>query len=232
MWFPWEATWTIGAIVATGCAILGLLAQGVRGRVARRRESHFIGVGASLIGIAFHCSMLVLLAAALTIDGRSPARAIGRMWTTTHEPVVSSAVAVPVLLGLVALAVLWSRLPWVGKWTASDPGAYSPGGTLTPFGLALVLLVRYPLTVFSEESVFRGYLQVDLRWGIVAGSAAFAAYHLMQWRTIPSLLPYAFAGGVLVAWTGTLWPTALVHYVLDAGFASVIVWPAQRRSRT
>lgn len=66
--------------------------------------------------------------------------------------------------------------------------------------------------------MFRGFLQVHLRWGIVAGSVVFALYHVGQWRTIPSLLPYALAGGVLVEWTGMLWPAAVVRYVLDAGW--------------
>lgn len=95
--------------------------------------------------------------------------------------------------------------------------------------VVLQLLVRYPLTVISEETVFRGYLQMHLRWGVVAASVAFAAYHVMQWRTIPSLLPYAFALGVLAAWTGSIITGAVLHYVMNAGFMLVIVLPRERR---
>ena len=51
----------------------------------------------------------------------------------------------------------------------------------------------------------------------------------MQWRTIPSLLPYAFALGVLAASTGSLLVGGIAHYVFDAGFALLVVLPQQRR---
>ena len=229
MWLPRDPSWAEGLAVALLCAALGLIVHWTLPRIVRGRPVHFLGVEAAIAGSIFHASMVGVLLVALVFDGDPAGTALASMWVTSREPTVSSGVAVPVLLALMALAVVWHRIPFVGT-AASDRSSYASGGELTTVALVLQLLVRYPLTVFSEESVFRGYLQVHLRWGIVAGSVAFAMYHLGQWRTIPSLLPYALAGAVLVEWTGLLWPTAVVHYVLDAGFAVVIVRPAERRA--
>jgi membrane protease YdiL (CAAX protease family) len=122
-----------------------------------------------------------------------------------------------VVVTLVALgAVAASKL--VGS-SASSPSSF---GAVHHAGLVLVLaevLVRYPLTVFAEESFFRGWLQPRLPGAGVAGSALlWAGYHLQQVRTIPSLVLFGLGLGLIRAWTGNVRATALLHYGANVAF--------------
>ena len=230
MWLPSEyAIWTSGVLVVALSAVVGGVLHWSADRFARARPTHFLGSRASLLLIVLHACMLGIVAWRLEADGRDALGVMGGFWAP-HRGSVSATVALPVLIGVMTLATLWSRIPVLKRFaSAGDPSSYAPGGRLTIGALALLILVRYPLTVVAEETIFRGYLQRYLGWGIVLSSFAFAAYHVMQWRTIPSLLPYAFALGVLAAWTGSLFVGGVLHYVMDAGFALVIVLPHERR---
>jgi membrane protease YdiL (CAAX protease family) len=77
----------------------------------------------------------------------------------------------------------------------------------------------YPITVVVEETFFRGFLQsrLSLAPPVTAG-VLFALYHLNQWHTIPSLIPYGIALGVLRWWCGSIWVGAGMHYLGDALF--------------
>jgi membrane protease YdiL (CAAX protease family) len=229
MW-PHSPAWTIGIAVVGSAAVLGLVTDGSFHYVTRKLPSHFLGVGSSVANLVWRLGILAVIVCALAFQHRSPVGTTTRMWSVTSPASLSSAVAVPMLVVLYAIAFLWARIPVIGKSAASNPGAYKSAGTLSASAVLLLLTVRYPLTVFAEETLFRGYLWRTLGWGMVVGSVAFAGYHLTQWRTIPSLIPYNLAGGVIVLWTGALWPAAVVHYLLDAGFAVLIVRPAQRRA--
>jgi membrane protease YdiL (CAAX protease family) len=103
----------------------------------------------------------------------------------------------------------------VGGWLAGIRGVEDPHlgtssgnasayGTVTKVTVGLLvfeLAVRYPLTVFAEESFFRGYLQPRLPWAppILSG-VLWAGFHLQQPTPSPPLShsgsPSApFAGG-------------------------------------
>ena len=103
--------------------------------------------------------------------------------------------------------------------SASSASTY---GTVHKAGLVLVLaevLVRYPLTVFAEEAFFRGWLQPRLGpRGPVLSGVLWGAYHLQQFRTIPQLLAFGVALGLLRWWRGNVRATATFHYLGDVTF--------------
>jgi membrane protease YdiL (CAAX protease family) len=127
--------------------------------------------------------------------------------------------ALPALLLLGALSFAWSSIPGLKSLAASSSGDSFHAGSVTTAMLLFDLVLRYPVTVVVEESFFRGFLQPRLTWAPpVAVGVLFALYHLNQWQTIPSLLPYGIALGVLRWWCGSIWPGAALHYAGDAIF--------------
>jgi Type II CAAX prenyl endopeptidase Rce1-like len=211
------------AIIAVA-GVLGAASANIAARVGQRANDppsgRFPGLVALIGDLVWRGGMVGLLALAFVTTHRSFLHSVASMWTTTHRQTIPAVVAAPAVVVCYGLAFLWSRLPVIGKVSASRPGSYGNAhAVMTPIRLFACLAVRYPITVFVEESLFHGLLQPELRYGLVIANVLFAAYHLQQWRTVPSLLPYTFAGGILYAWTGTLWVPAVVHYGLDAGYA-------------
>ena len=181
--------------------------------------------------LLWRLAMVGLLALAVRVGASGPESSLTGWWTTSWHPTVSAATGMGLLAVCYGVAALWPRLPVLNRANAAVAGSY--GTQFTPLSageLALVLGVRYPVTVLVEETVFRGWLQHELGFGVVLASVCFAAYHLVQWRTIPSLVPYCLAGGVIVAMTGTLWVAAVVHYGSDAVFALRTESGARRES--
>lgn len=124
-------------------------------------------------------------------------------------------VAVAGLVVCAALAVLTS---FIGA-DAGDGSTYGEVRTTSVAVLLVELLVRYPITVVAEEALFRGVLYDRIgRAAPVVSGLLFAAYHLQQVSSILSLIPYGIAFGVLRWWTGDARLSAVVHYVLNAGF--------------
>src|SRR5712692_9063011 len=146
MW-PESATWTVGVIVVLFSATLALAVDYVYERMTRARPSHFLGMGSSVGNIVWRLAMLGLIAGALAYQHRAPFTTIRSMWTAARPPAMNSAVAIALLAVLYGTAALWSRLPVLGKWTASNPSSYKAGGRLSSGALVLLLMVRYPLTV-------------------------------------------------------------------------------------
>jgi membrane protease YdiL (CAAX protease family) len=101
-------------------------------------------------------------------------------------------------------------------------GSASAYGTVHKAGVALILaelLVRYPLTVFAEEAFFRGWLQPRLgRGGPALSAVLWGLYHLQQVKTIPQLIPYGVALGLLRWWRGNVRASAAVHYLGNVVF--------------
>jgi len=137
---------------------------------------------------------------------------------------VGAVVAVGMLLlsispiGQWTIERLWDLVPGP-EWALGTPESYKGDFPLdvTPALIAFQLLVRIPLTVFTEELLFRGYLQPRLgRWAPVTVGVLFACYHLGQWWTILELIPFGIALGVLRWWTGSLIPGAAAHYAGNA----------------
>ena len=46
----------------------------------------------------------------------------------------------------------------------------------------------------------------------------FAVYHLQQYETIPSLIPFGIALSLMRWWLGTIWPGVVFHYAGNAMF--------------
>jgi membrane protease YdiL (CAAX protease family) len=124
------------------------------------------------------------------------------------------------IIGLLAAGALMFAVSKIPGFTSSgDASAY---GTVTRVGPPLFvfeLIVRYPITVLSEEAFFRGFLQPRLPWAPpVMSGLLFAAYHLQQAATIPSLIPFGIALGVIRWWTGNIRTTSLLHYAANVAF--------------
>lgn len=128
-------------------------------------------------------------------------------------------IAIPTVVGLVLLTFAWGSIPGLRELASSGSGSSYQAGTLTTAVLVFELLVRYPITVLSEETFFRGFLQqrISVAAPVVTG-ILFAVYHMQQWQTIPSLIPYGIALGLLRWWLGTIWPGAALHYAGNAIF--------------
>jgi membrane protease YdiL (CAAX protease family) len=124
----------------------------------------------------------------------------------------------PALLGLAGCAVLAVIIGQLFP-SATSGEAY---GTVQKAGLALTLaelLIRYPTTVLVEEAFFRGWLQPRIpRWAPVASGVLFAAFHLQQVSTIPSLIPLGIALGIIRWWTDNVRATSVIHYASNATF--------------
>jgi membrane protease YdiL (CAAX protease family) len=96
----------------------------------------------------------------------------------------------------------------------------------TPLRFALGLVTIAAAPALAEESLFRGLLQTRLmarwgtRWGIVASSATFAAFHvdLVQGAC-------AFVAGLFLGWTsvrlGGIRPTVLAHAINNCLFVAL-----------
>ncbi len=113
---------------------------------------------------------------------------------------------------------LWAIVPGP-SWSLNSPAA-NRGDipfTLGPAIVAFQLLIRIPLTIAVEETLFRGWVQ-DRHGPIVAG-CLFGAFHVGQWWTIPAIVPFGIALCLLRALTSSLRPGAALHYLGDAVYA-------------
>jgi membrane protease YdiL (CAAX protease family) len=172
--------------------------------------------GAEVLLALIQLALLAVLVA--RGGGRLDARAMAltRGPRPVRQPSVAEVVAM-VLLPVVGFAVL----PQLLGASVANGSTY---GRATEASLALTLamvLVRYPLTVLAEEALFRGWLQPRLTWAPpVLSGILWGGYHvfLQPLSTVPSLMCFGIALGLLRRWTGDIRATATVHYVLDAGF--------------
>ncbi|MGQ0432502.1 MAG: lysostaphin resistance A-like protein [Microthrixaceae bacterium] len=119
-------------------------------------------------------------------------------------------------LAVVAIAMALSAL--VGD-AATSGASYGSKHQVAFAVLIGELLVRYPLTVFAEEALFRGVLQPRLgRYGPVLAALCWGGYHLQQASTIPQLIAFGIGLGFMRWWTGNVRATAIAHYLGDAVF--------------
>lgn len=126
------------------------------------------------------------------------------------------------LLGIVAMLTLtfaWETIPGLRELSPAASGSSYDTGELTTAILVFELVIRYPITVLAEEAIFRGYLQprIAVAAPVVTG-VLFGLYHLQQVETIPSLIPFGIALGLLRWWLGTIWPGVVFHYAGNAMF--------------
>jgi membrane protease YdiL (CAAX protease family) len=128
-------------------------------------------------------------------------------------------IALPGVIAMVLLSFAWSSIPGLRELASSGSPSSYDAGKLTAGIFAFELLVRYPIGVLAEESFFRGFLQprIAVAAPVITG-LLFGLYHLQQWQTIPSLIPFGIALGLLRWWLGNIWPGAAFHYLGNALF--------------
>ncbi len=127
--------------------------------------------------------------------------------------------ALVAIVGLMALTFAWDSIPGLRELSGAGSGSSYEAGEVTTAILIFELVVRYPITVLAEEAFFRGYLQPRIAFAApVVTGVLFALYHLQQYETIPSLIPFGIALGVLRWWLGTIWPGVVFHYAGNTMF--------------
>ena len=97
-------------------------------------------------------------------------------------------------------------------------------------GLVAVLVSVAVLPALCEEWLFRGTLQPILARGtgnlhvaIWVSAALFSAIHMQFFGFVPRLLLGALFG-YLVAYSGSIWPAVVGHFVNNAGVVLVAAW--------
>lgn len=176
---------------------------------------------ASLSGIGWKIGTLAVLAfAVVAFEKRRPDLRDGGLVSTSPSARAERArVAIPGAVALVVLTFAWDSVPELRQLASSGSGSSFNAGTVTAPPLIFELAVRYPINVLAEEMFFRGFLQPRIsRAAPVVTGVLFGLYHLQQWETIPSLIPYGIALGLLRWWLGSIWPGAALHYVGNALF--------------
>jgi membrane protease YdiL (CAAX protease family) len=184
-------------------------------RLAVHAGAHFPSFGYLLASIGWKLWTLAVLAWAVSrFERRRLDAQVAGLVPDRDErraPYPWRGALVVALLALIAAATVGS--------SSADTSTYGDTRTV---GLALAaaeLLVRYPLTVLAEEALFRGWMQPRLGVGGPVLSAVFwAAYHLQQVSTIPSLMLIGLGLGFVRWLTGTVRVTAPLHYAADAAF--------------
>ena len=138
--------------------------------------------------------------------------------TLSIRPGVKSREPYPVVWALAIAGAAIAASSLIGS-SATSSSSY---GQVHHVGLALglgELLVRYPVTVASEELLFRGWMQPRLgRNGPVLSALLWSLYHLQQAATIPSLILFGLGLGLLRWWTGNVRLSGTLHYISNAAF--------------
>jgi membrane protease YdiL (CAAX protease family) len=116
---------------------------------------------------------------------------------------------------------VWSVLPGPGWAVNSTPAAVRGRLPLrvTPALAAFQLLIRNPFTVAVEETFFQGFLYPRLgSWAPLKVAVLSTIYHLPQWWTMPTILPWASAISIARELSGNVWPGIAIHYSGNAAF--------------
>lgn len=203
----------VAAIVLTGVAGLAGLPVGA--------FFEFPSYGSSLASIGWKvATLLVMVAGMRVLEKRRPTAQNVGLVPVAPKPVNER--AKPAIIGIIAmlaLAQFWGEIPVLKEFAPATDGSSYNAGAVTTGLLVFELLVRYPIGVIAEEIFFRGFLQSRLTLAPpVLSGVLFAGYHLQQWETIPSLIPFGIALGLLRWWLGSIWPGAALHYGANAMF--------------
>jgi membrane protease YdiL (CAAX protease family) len=184
--------------------------------------ARFPSVQSSVLSLVWKTATALLIVFAVRrFEHRRPTRADAGLVSNAGDGSKERApVAIAVGAAMFALAMYWSVIPGLKELApAGDVTSYGDTAKLTTGLLVLELAVRYPATVLAEEAFFRGFLQPRIAFAApVTTGVLFAAYHLQQFPTIPSLIPFGVALGLLRWWTGSIWPGVAVHYGGNAMF--------------
>ena len=222
-------------LVVGAAAALGLLLAALISPIADALDANKGLVEYTAFILAWHLGVLAIIAVVLPrLEGRPFGQLVGRWWVRQHrdEHVERPAIlwAALIVIGLLSISPLrlwavdtgWDLLAGP-EWSVNSPAANrgDPGFSIGAGVLLLQLLVRIPLTVFVEETLFRGWVQD--RHGPIASGALFAAYHWSQWWTIGALLPFGLALSLLRVATRSIWPGAILHGAGNASYAVALM---------
>lgn len=127
-------------------------------------------------------------------------------------------------LSLIAMTLLMKLLGVKTPAIAHDTlNAINDGGFGVKVGLTLVAVLVAP---FTEEIVFRGFLQtairrsgvIQSRWGIILSVAAlFALVHgNVAYQALPGLFVLGIGLGYVYERTGSLWTSIIIHAIFNA----------------
>lgn len=218
-----ERRWPTTAVVVLAAGVPGLLVLAAVERIARWLDTTPGLVEYTTLGLTWNLCLLALLAVWVTrIEGQPLRELVTRWWRREHaeerveRPVVTWVlIAVLCAFGLTSIRLELIDAGWdvlAGpSWSINSPTANrgDAGFSIGAGVIAYQILIRIPLTVFVEESLFRGWVQE--RHGAVASGSLFAAYHLAQWWTIPALIPFGVALSLMRYVTRSIWPGAVLH---------------------
>lgn len=211
-----SASLSIGAALTVVIGVVGLGCD----RFASAMGWTFPSFGYLATTVIWKLATLGLLGGAVLVldGGRLNPVNLGLRRPEGWSPAETKARNRPAILGLLVTILLAGPFSLLGSSLGS---ASSYGGRLHvgAWLLACELILVYPLTVLAEELVFRGWLQPKLgRWAPVMSGLFWAAQHLQQWRTIPSLIPLGIGLGIIRWWSGTIRITGTLHYLSDSTF--------------
>ena len=206
---PWPLRRAVALTVAAGS--VGWIQHEFTVRAGWRFPS-----GGALVGeVAWNLATIALAGWALWhYDGqRLTLRTTGfRGSDRSRESPFPWAAAIAVAVAAMAISLL------VGN-SATSGSSYGTAHTVSMWVVGGEVVLRYPLTVFAEETLFRGILQPRLgRYGPVLAAVCWGCYHLQQASTIPQLIAFGIGLGYLRWRTGSVRVTGIAHYLGDAIF--------------
>ena len=217
--------------MVAAAALPGALLLPVVVPVARWLDTEPGLVGYTGLSFTWNLCVLVLLTTVVRHHEGLPLKElVARWWQREHtEEHVQRPVALWCLAAATAAIGLTSIRLWLidlgwdvaagPEWSMDSPDVNRGiiGFAIGPGVIAFQLLIRIPLTVFVEETLFRGWVQD--RHGAFVSAVLFAAYHWAQWWTIPALIPFGLALSLLRVVTRSIWPGAVLHGAGNAVYA-------------
>ena len=174
-------------------------------------------IGLYLSAMAFDWALFYYVWVSCRRYGTPFRRIVGERWAGPKDLARDVAIAVPFWIVWQAAAVLMHRL--LGPDTAKPIGQFLP---VSPAEVAVWILVC-ATAGFTEEFVFRGYLQQQIEaWTGSAGLAlaaqaiGFAVGHAYQgWKNVAVIAVLGALYGILFLWRGSAVPGMLAHAWTD-----------------
>ena len=215
--------------------IFGLILLALVPRMSRKLALTPSQVDFSVTPFAWNIFNIGLIAWALSREGRRLTPRTAGLWPIRwRKPDWRSRsrwVAGFTMLGLIAFTAspvrrrlvdhTWSMLHGP-EWSVNSTPSVIRGNfpvPVTPALAAFQLLVRNPFTVTVEEAYFQGFLYPRLgSWAPLKLAVLSGVYHLPQWWTIPTVVPWAAAIGIARELSGNPWPGIAIHYLGNATF--------------
>jgi len=235
-------------LLTLASGIFGLVLLGLVPRLSRKLALTPSQVDFSVTPFVWNAFNMALIAWALSREGRrlTPST-VGLLPIRWREPEWSSGSrwgAGLIMLGLIAFTAspirrrlidhTWRILPGP-QWSVNSTPAVIRGNfpvRVTPTLAAFQMLVRNPFTVTVEEAFFAGFLYPRLgSWAPLKMAVLHSVYHLPQWWTIPTIVPWAVAIGIARELSGNPWPGIVMHFLGNATFVLSGLSVSERRPR-